>query len=138
MPIIWVLIKEHFNHIPLGLIMLVIIELLIEYGVVPRIELIKGLDIYLVGCYIGVNAEKFLECKNGILTIVSTIFIILVLLEKIFLISVGVNPVCALLDYLLMPWIVIGVLIIIAYFLQTYFPMVWKVLTGGRGIYKKT
>lgn len=118
--------------------MLVIIELLIEYGVVPRIELIKGLDIYLVGCYIGLNAEKFLECKNRTLTIVSTIFIILVLLEKIFLISFGVNPVCALLDYLLMPWIVIGVLIIIAYFLQTYFPMVWKVLTGGRGIYKKT
>lgn len=189
-PIIWALIKEHFNHIPLGLIMLVIIELLIEYGVFPRIELIQGLDIYLVGGYIGLNAEKFLQCKNRTLTIVSMIFIILVLLEKfkwwnlgieilffiavwyaldfwemrrplpwwmsitffyyvahdillealekIFLISFGVNPVCALLDYMFMPCLVIGGLIIIAYFLQTYFPMVWKVLTGGRGIYKKT
>ena len=52
--------------------------------------------------------------------------------EKIFLIAFGSHPVCALLDYIFMPIIVLITLIGIAQFMRRYTPRIWKLLTGSR------
>ncbi len=55
-------------------------------------------------------------------------------LEKIFLLVFGTQSVFALLDYIFMPIIVLIICIACAAILRRYFPFIWKVLMGGRGI----
>lgn len=52
--------------------------------------------------------------------------------EKVLWIIFGNNHIVALLDYIFMPFIVFGFLVLIAYIMRKYFPVIWKLLTGDR------
>ena len=53
--------------------------------------------------------------------------------EKIFLILFGMNPVCALIDYVAMPFITVIVVISVAKILKGHCIPLWNLLTGNRG-----
>lgn len=53
--------------------------------------------------------------------------------EKIFLKVFGISPICAILDYVLMPAVTVVTVIGMAAIMKKYFPRLWMILTGGRG-----
>lgn len=184
-PVIWLLIKNHWKHVPTGLVALIVIEIVINKGFL-KTQYGNGLDIYLIGSYIGLNCSEQLDYRNKKISICALLYIVFCLItsfrfwnivtesalfvaiwfacdwigrkdrmfpwwmkitfftyvahdifleafEKLFLIMFGVKPVFALMDYLLMPLLVELLLVIIAYFMQKWIPVVWRILTGDRG-----
>ena len=53
-------------------------------------------------------------------------------MEKIFLKVFGISPIMAILDYCLMPFLTLGVAILVSKVLQLLCPAVWKLVTGSR------
>lgn len=183
-PVIWLLLKNHWKQVPTGLIALIIIEIALKKGWIV-IPYGGGLDIYLIGSYIGLNCDEHMYWRNRLISVCAVLYIIFCLVtsfrywnliteillfiaiwfacdwipwrdselpwwmkitfftyvahdifleafEKIFLIVFGVRPIFALLDYLLMPLLVELALIMIAYFMKKWMPVIWKILTGDR------
>lgn len=185
-PLIWALINNHWKKIPTGLITLVAIIVVLEF--IPfEIPYTTGLEVYLVGAYIGLNCRNQLMIKNKIITILSLIYIAFTLvsafrfwnivtelllflaiwfacdflpledkklpwwmsitfftyvahdalleaLEKVMLLVFGKQVIFALLDYIFVPFLVFLILILVAYVLRKWLPVVWKVITGDRGV----
>ncbi|MCI9631635.1 MAG: acyltransferase [Ruminococcus sp.] len=52
--------------------------------------------------------------------------------EKLYLYFFGIEWYLALIDYVLMPIIIFGVLVTIAYILKRFIPKVWYIISGGR------
>jgi surface polysaccharide O-acyltransferase-like enzyme len=78
-PIIWLVLKNHTSKFPTGLVALVII--LVGKQFLPLvIPHTSGIEVYLVGSYIGLNCREQLKYKNKLITLVSCIYIILTLL----------------------------------------------------------
>jgi hypothetical protein len=76
---IWLVLKNHTSKFPTGLAALVI--LLAGKHFLPFvIPYTSGIDVYLAGCYIGLNARESLKYKNKLITIVSFIYILFTLL----------------------------------------------------------
>lgn len=186
-PIIWLLLKNHWKQMPTGLIVLVVMEVLIKgKGENLGIPYLSGMDVYLTGSYIGLNCSNMLNYTNKRLSKIAVIYIMFMLLtdfawwniitqiatfvaiwfacdllnlgsrslpwwmsitfftyvahdaileafEKVFLIGCGTYPICALVDYVFMPLVVLLFLIIVAYIMQRFLPVVWKLCTGDRG-----
>lgn len=74
-PVIWLLLKNHSDKIPTGLIILVLLSALFNSGIIT-FECLNGLDFYLVGSYIGLNCRDFLKYKNKKASVISLIFLI--------------------------------------------------------------
>lgn len=51
------------------------------------------------------------------------------ILEKIGI----AGGVLSIIEYIIVPWMIIGLLLVIAEFLKRYTPDIWKLFTGGRG-----
>lgn len=60
-PVIWILLKDHLKKVPTGFIVLLILLLSKTGG---RINFPEGLDIYLMGSYIGINHKRILFYRN--------------------------------------------------------------------------
>lgn len=183
-PVIWLLIKNHWKNVPTGLVALILLEIALSRGLL-KTQYGNGLDIYMIGSYIGLNCSEYLDYRNKKISIGALLYILFFLLtsfrfwnivtksvffiaiwfacdwinrkdqkmpwwmkitfftyaahdifleafEKLFLIAFGVNPFLALLDYLLMPLLVEALLIIIAFCIKKWLPVVWRILAGGR------
>lgn len=85
-------------------------------------------------------AMELFPYKNDILWWVKCTFfyycshdMILEAVEKIILVLGGKSVMMAWIDYLLAPMITLLILIIAAWILQKWFPLIWKLLSGGRG-----
>lgn len=183
-PLIWILLKNHWKKFPTGLFFLVVLLFIIKYGRIDR-SYFDGLNIYIVGSYIGLNCRDILKYKNKKISLIAILFILFTMLtafrfwnflvevllffsiwyaidllnlgkkklywwmsitffvyvahdvfleafEKIVWIVFGNQPIFALLDYIFMPFIVYAFLILIAYVLRRWLPVIWKILTGNR------
>lgn len=184
-PLIWLLINNHWKKAPTGIIALISIIVFLELTPV-EIPYTTGLEVYLIGAYIGLNCRKHIMIKNRIISIVSLIYIVFTLvtafrfwniateallffaiwfacdmipledkrlpwwmsisffiyvahdalleaIEKVILVVFGKHAIFALLDYILTPLIVELILILVAYVLRRWLPIIWRVLTGDRG-----
>jgi surface polysaccharide O-acyltransferase-like enzyme len=58
--------------------------------------------------------------------------IVLEVMKKVILIVTKANPSIALAEYICLPVLVFGILVLIAYLMKKIMPSVWKVLSGGR------
>lgn len=58
--------------------------------------------------------------------------VVLETLEKVVYKVSGANPVFALLDYIVMPWITLTILVGLAYLLKKWLPRFWGFITGAR------
>ena len=65
----------------MGLIVLIIFEIIIEYFGLDQLQYISGLNIYLVGCYVGLNCNKYLDYRNKKISAVSCVYIAVGLLS---------------------------------------------------------
>lgn len=80
-PAIWILLKNHFKKLPTGLMVLIIL-LVAKSKISLNIAYLSGIDLYLIGSYIGINCREFLFKKNKIISIISLIYIIFVLVTS--------------------------------------------------------
>lgn len=79
-PIIWLLLKDHFSKIPTGLVILLLYIVGKKY--LPfDIPYSADFEFYLIGSYIGLNGRKWLYYSNKTLSIVSCVYIALILIS---------------------------------------------------------
>lgn len=105
----------------------------VQNGIDKNAIAVIALCIAFWWAFDGISYEKKPKWWIGISFFVYCIHdIFLEGLEKIFLLIFGTGSIFALLDYIFMPVIVLVICIMCAAILRNYFPIVWKVITGGR------
>lgn len=77
-PVIWLLLNNHWKKFPTGLVALIMLIVIKQHSAI-NIPYTNGLEVYLVGSYIGLNCRKLLAVKNKTLTIMSLLYIIFTL-----------------------------------------------------------
>lgn len=80
-PIIFILIKNHYSNIKTGFIILIIL-LIIKSKVTINTPYLSGIEMYLIGSYIGLNCKDYLVKKNTTISIIAAIYIGLVLISS--------------------------------------------------------
>ena len=86
---------------------------------------------YAADCF-GYNREPAWWMKQTFFVYCAHSFL-LETLEKLWLILAGSTVWAAAVDYFVMPFVVLGILSVMAYFLNQYCHPIYKILTGGRG-----
>ncbi|MCM1189454.1 MAG: acyltransferase [bacterium] len=77
-PVIWLLLNNHRKKFPTGLVALIALILIKQHSAI-NIPYTSGLDIYLVGSYIGLNCRELLAVRNKVLAAISLLYVIFTL-----------------------------------------------------------
>lgn len=75
-PALYLLLKNHKKNLPSGLLVLFLI--VIVFMNYCNIELLSGIEYYLVGSYIGINHKDLLFYQNRIISCISVIYLIVI------------------------------------------------------------
>lgn len=80
-PVIWVLLKNRFSKIPTGLIILT--ALIVAKQIFnPSIPCSEGIELYLVGSYLGINCRDFILRKYKFLSVIACLYLLFMLTTR--------------------------------------------------------
>lgn len=74
-PAIWALLTNHFPKIPTGLVVILLLILLIQFGELG-FTLPEGMIFYLIGCYIGINCKDYIYKRSPIFSLLGAVYFI--------------------------------------------------------------
>lgn len=78
-PIIWLLLNNHYKKIPSGLIFLILFLVIKKYFGIDW-PYLSGIEMYLVGSYIGLNCKDMILRKNRGISVISLVYIVATLI----------------------------------------------------------
>lgn len=74
-PLLYFLLKDYWKRIPTGLVVMIVLTFLLSKSKMGS-GILGGLDMYMLGAWIGINHKEWLQYRNKWLSVIGLIYIV--------------------------------------------------------------